>query len=47
MRIISEDTSLISDYEYDKKYDQLKELEKVTGIIFSQQSHYQCWLRNS
>lgn len=30
-----EDTSLISDYEYDKKYDRLKELEKVTGIILA------------
>ena len=30
-----EDTSLISDYEYDKKYDRLKELEKVTGVILA------------
>ena len=26
--------SLISDYEYDKKYDRLVELEKLTGIIY-------------
>lgn len=42
-----EDTSLISDYEYDKKYDRLKELEKVTGIILANSPTYQCWLRNS
>lgn len=30
-----EDTSLISNYEYDKKYDRLKELEKVTGVILA------------
>lgn len=30
-----EDTSLISNYEYDKKYDRLKELEKATGIILA------------
>lgn len=30
-----EDTSLIPDYDYDKKYDRLKELEKATGIILA------------
>ena len=30
-----EDTSLISNYEYDKKYDRLKELEHATGIILA------------
>ena len=28
-----EDTSLISDYEYDKKYDRLKELEKLQVLF--------------
>lgn len=27
--------SLISDYEYDKKYDRLLEIEKLTGIVFA------------
>lgn len=31
----NENTSLISDFEYDKKFDRLKDLERATGVILA------------
>ena len=31
----AEDTEIMSNYEYDRLYDELQELEKATGVVLS------------
>ena len=38
-----ESREIMSNFEYDRLYDELKELEEETGIIFFQKPHPRMW----